>query len=77
MFRTWPFTVSSLVESRAAISLLAPLGNETQPTDFGRAQRIVGRMFDEPEGDFWVHGFLAGMHGSNGGEKFLVQTVVE
>src|SRR3984957_20456699 len=54
-----------------------PLGNETQDTDFCRRQRIVGGMFGEPEGDVGGYGFFTGLHGSNGGEQFLVQTVLE
>jgi len=64
-------------ELRRDLFVGIPLGNETQDTDFRRGQRIVGGMFGELEGDLGGHGFFTGLHGSNGGEEFLVQTVLK
>ena len=62
MFRTWPLTVSSLIESCAAISLLAfPSAISRRTRDFRRGQRVIGGMLGKLEGDLRGHRLFPGM----------------
>jgi hypothetical protein len=65
MLRTWPFTVSSLIELGGDLLVRVALGNQAHDTYFGGGQRLVGRMLGELVGNLRRKRLLTSVNGSS------------
>src|SRR5258707_15666485 len=75
MFLMWPFTVSSVMESCAAISLLA-FPPEIS-LDFPYRQGIISGMLGEFRRHLGHHAFLPRMNETDGLQEFFPQQTLE